>query len=258
MYISTNDKKTFQSILLLDYVQRNEVKTVLNGDDKLLEPLLIELMSKGLVSVSGLDYDVTASGKTIFDNFMKRYQEYLKFYDVFGFVDLDKGEFAFSKYFDFETDASWEAFKTNPRFEDLRLAVAMFKKLNPSEIVFMSFINEGRFETNKTAWQMDLLSDVIWNEIEEICSTALKPEQLGEDAMKDMIEQGSEIVVDILKQEEQRNKEIVEQQAQYNDGDVEVVEETVVETTYYDSYYYESYMNPYYVSPFWLVPLILW
>ena len=122
----------------------------------------------------------------------------------------------------------------------------------------MSFINEGRFETNKTAWQMDLLSDVIWNEIEEICSTSLKPEQLGEDAMKDMIEQGSEIVVDILKQEEQRNKEIVEQQAQYNDGDVEVVEETVVETTYYDSYYYESYMNPYYVSPFWLVPLILW
>lgn len=254
MYISVNDKKTFQSILVLDYIHRNNVKTVLNGDDRLLEPFFIELMSKGLVNINGMDYEVTTSGKTVFDNFMKRYQEYLKFYDVFSFVDLEKGEFAFSKYFDFETDATWDAFKTNPRFEDLRLAVAMFKKLNPAEIVFMSFINEGRFDTNKTAWQMDLLSDMIWKEIEEICATALKPEQLGDDAMEDMITQGSEIVVDLLKKEEQR----AEQQAQYNEGDVEVVEETVVETTYYDSYYYESYYDPFFVSNFWLVPLILW
>jgi len=257
--MTPNDKKTFQSILLLDYVQRNNVKTILNGDDKFIEPLLIELMSKGYVRTSGMSYEITDAGKTVFDNFNKRYQEYLKIYDVFALVDLDKAEFAFSKYFDFNTDQEWDSFKQNPRFEDLRIAVALFKKLNPAEIVFMSFINEGRLDTSSTGWQLDLLSDRTWREIDEICNTALKPEQLGEDAMADMIEQGSKIVVALLQEEEKRNQEQAKNSVSTSDTQTEVIEETVIEEGYYGNpYYYESYYDPFYVSPFWLVPLILW
>src|SRR6202012_3566476 len=102
---------------------------------------------------------------------MKRYTEYLKVYDVFSFVDLEKGEFAFARYYDFDSDEAWLSFTDNERFDDLRIAVAIFKKLDPAEIVFMSFINENRFDTTAAGRQIDLVSDNSWKEIEEICET---------------------------------------------------------------------------------------
>ena len=260
MYISPIDIKTFQAIFLLDLVSKGSIKTVANGSDAFLEPLLIEMMAKDYIKASGINYSVTPKGTETLDTFMKRYTEYLKLYDVFSFIDLDKGEFAFSKYFDFATDDAWDAFKKDPRFEDLRIAVAIFKKLNPTEIVFMSFINEGRFDTSSTGWQMDILSSAAWNEIEEICKTALKPEQLGEDAMKDMIGQGTKIAIDLIAEEAKKETEARQSQLSSDMGGTQtVVEETIVEEGYYyDPYYYEAYYDPFYVSPFWLVPLFLW
>lgn len=213
-YISNENKKNFQSIILADLIDRVGIKTIANGDDRLLEPYLIDMMSKGYVTTSGVNYVLTPTGKGVLDNFMSRYNEYLKLYDIYAFVDLDKAEFAFSSYFNFNTDEEWNVFKNNSRFEDLRIAVALFKKLNPAEIVFMSFINEGRFDTTSTGWQFDLLSDKIWEEINTICQSAYTPEQLGEAAMKDMIQQGAEILVSILKEEEARNSKIAEDERQ--------------------------------------------
>lgn len=250
-FISQTDIKTFRSLIALNQVRDGLLKTL--GDDNILEPLMIELLSKGLVRVQGIYYKPTSEGNQVFENFMKRYTEYLKLYDVFAFIDLDKAEFAFSKYFDFQTDQDWENFKNEPRFEDLRLAVALFKKLNPAEIVFMSFINENRFDTKSNGWQIDLMSDQIWAEIEKICETALKPEQLGTEAMEDIIAQGSQIVVDLLKKEEARRVEEI--RSNPVNPSCEVIEEEIIEE---ESVYYESYYDPYYISPFWLVPLILW
>ena len=260
MYITDNDKKTFKSIILLNELVNGQhtFSTINNGDDALLEKLFIELMGKGYVTTSGSRYSATNKGKEVLDTFMKRYTEYLKVYDVFAFIDLDKGEFAFSKYFDFPSDATWDRFKSDPRFEDLRIAVAIFKKLNPAEIVFMSFINENRFDTTQVGWQMDLLSDAIWDEIEEICKTALKPEQLGQDAMIDIVEQGSKIVVDLVKEEDRKHQEELVAQKQSVSDDGEVIEELVEETYYQPAVYYESYYDPFYVSPFWLLPLFIW
>jgi hypothetical protein len=261
MFVTPNDKKTFQAIFVLDYLTRGNIKTVANGDDKFLEPILIELMSKGYIRTSGIDYVTTPKGDEVLSLFMKRYTEYLRLYDVFGFVDLDAAEFAFAKYFDFDSDAQWDSFKSNPRFEDVRIAVAMFKKLNPAEIVFMSFINEGRFDTASTGWQIDLLSDAIWNEIEEICATALKPEQLGDDAMADLTEQGCRLAVSLIEEEAKMEAKRIKENAsstslgaQYYD--VTVHEETIVFEESYEPYY--AYYDPFYISPFWLVPLILW
>ena len=235
-----------------------------NSADKFLEPLFIDLMSTGNVMVTGNSYSATEKGSGTFNNFMKRYTEYLKMYDVFGFVDLTEGEFPFSHFFDFNSDDEWDEFKSNPRFEDVRIAVALFKKINPAEVVFMSFINENRFDTSSIGWQLDLLSGSIWNEIEQICETAFKPEQVGDAAMEDMIKQGSDIALSLMKQEEDKRASIEKENQQIRalaTTSSTYYEEEVVEDVYYDEYYYDDYVgyyDPFYVSPIWYTPLFFY
>ena len=95
-------------------------------------------------------------------------------------------------------------------------------------------------------WQMDLVSDNSWKEIEDICNTAIKPDEVGEDAMLDMISQGSELMIKLLEEEKEQ-----EQNNNTGDGTETIVEEETVE-------YYQPYYDPYYVSPVWLLPLFLW
>ena len=114
----------------------------------------------------------------------------------------------------------------------------------------MSFIDENVFNTQATGWQIDLVSNTIWDEIEKICASAIKPEDIGDDAMEDMIGQGALLLTDLLKEEAKRAQE----EQQNNSGGQQVVTETVVE----EYTYYEPYYDPFYVSPFWLVPLFLW
>src|ERR1700761_5891257 len=194
MYLTDDNKKSFKAIILLNEMINgaHQFQTVNNGDDSVLEPLFIELMSKGYVQTAGLYYQPTQKGQDVFDLFMKRYTEYLKVYDIYSYVDLEKGEFAFARFFDFDTDDAWLDFAGADRFDDLRIAVAQFKKIDPAEIVFMSFINENRFDTTSNGWQMDLASDNQWNEIEEICKTAIQASELKEDELADMISQGSD------------------------------------------------------------------
>jgi hypothetical protein len=246
MYITNDNKKTYKAIILLNELINgdHQFQTIANGDDEILEPLFIELMAKGYVETSGINYRASAKGVDAFNAFMQRYSEYLKVYDVFSFVDLEKGEFAFARYYDFDTDDAWDAFKNEERFDDLRIAVALFKKVDPAEIVFMSFINENRFDATSDGWQMDLVSDNTWKEIEEICQTAIKPEEVGEDAMVDMIGQGSELMIKLMQEE-------AKQREQDNQGGDVVEEYETVE-------YYEPYYDPYYVSPIWLAPLFFW
>lgn len=246
MYITEENKKTYRAIILLNELINgdHQFKTIPQGNDPVLKPLFTDMEAKGYVQISGVNYQVGMKGQQAFDNFMQRYTEYLKVYDVFSFVDLEKGEFAFARFYDFNTDEAWDIFKNNERFDDLRIAVALFKKLDPAEIVFMSFVNENRFDTTSEDWQIDLMSGDIWKEIEAICQTAIKPEEVGEDAMVDMINQGSELMIKLLEQEaEDRNNN------GGNGGDTAVYE--TVE-------YYQPYYDPYYVSPIWLMPLFLW
>ena len=268
MYINPTNKKNFISILLLDKMisQDYKFKTIINGDDKLIEDYLIELMAKGYLTTSGMYYQPTQKGMDAYHLFAKkRFQEYLRFYDIFSFVDLTAGEFAFASYFDFDSDNEWDAFKSHERFEDLRIAVALYKKnIDPAEIVFMSFIDTGRIDTTSVGWQMDLLSDQIWNEIEAVCESNLKPEQLGTpDVIEDIIKQGTDLMMKLLQEENNRKAEQAAQQQSQpsygNNSDVEeeVIEETIVEyetVEYYEPYYYD----PFYISPIWLVPLFLW
>jgi hypothetical protein len=253
MKLTEEQKKTFKSIILLDAMINNDrqFSTDVNSDDMLLAPLLKELMAQGYVIFTGGHYKVSSSGRDVLVTFNKRYAEYLKIYDIYAFVDLDKGEFAFSSYFDFDSDQAWDDFKNEDRFEDLRITVALFKKMDPAEIVFMAFINENRFDTGISGWQKDLLGDAVWQEIEEIADTAIKSEELGADAMEDMVNQGSAILRDLLEQEEARRRD-----EQNNQNDINYTEEVIIEeetVAYYQPYYYD----PYYVSPVWYLPWFL-
>lgn len=247
--MNQNDMKSFKSIIILNELITNDrvFTTIFNDTDSMLEPLFVELLAKGYVKIVGKNYIPTDKGIETFNNFMLRYTEYLRVFDVYSFVDLEKGEFAFAKYYDFNTDDEWNKFKVNSRFDDLRIAVALFKKLNPHEIVFMSFINENRFDTTSIGWQVELLSDNIWNEIDNIVNTAIRPEQLGsEDVILDIIDQGSKLMVELLKKEAERQPEL---NVNNNYEDEEIVEEYVT---------YERYYDPYYVPDFWLIPLFIW
>jgi len=255
----------FVAILLVDYlINRNgNLPLLMNDNFKVLEPVTMKLATSGYLRPPTKDekymgYIVTDKGRDALAKFMQRYSEYLKLFDVFCAVDLTEGTFAFAKYFDFDTDDEWFAYLNKPGWEDVRVAVAEFKKMDAVEIVFMSFINEGRFDFEKTGWQFDISSGDVWSEIEQICNAALTVEQInqGDDTvMPDIIGQGADLTVSLMKQEEERRKndELAQQEA-----DQQNQTETITEETYtYPATYYESYYDPYYVSPLWLGVLFL-
>ena len=108
-------------------------------------------------------------------------------------------------------------------------------------------MNEGRFDTDENKnWQFDLVSDLIWDEILEICNTAIPLDDLlVDDAIQDIIKQGTEIVLANIKEENRRRLEEMKANATTEEYDEEVVivEEEIV--------YYEEYYDPYYASPCW-------
>lgn len=284
MYVNPSNKKNYIALILLNLMvdpdpDTNEVRRFKvvadNPGDKMLDPVFQDLFNQGYITASGIYYEVTDKGFTVLDNFMKRFREFNKLFDVFSYVNLEQGTFAFSKFFDFETDDEWKKFLTvnQSQYEDMRIAVAIFKqKMDPAELVFMSFINEKRFDTVSPGWQINLLTGAIWEEIEQICETAIKPttEGIDEEVMVNVINSGTALAMQLLEEENRRNKERAayeaeqerlrqeEQQSEATESTAvteEVVEEYIEE---YDVAYYDPYYDPYYVSPIWLLPLILW
>ncbi len=275
-YTPTDEKvREYQGLLALNHMINAPAtfNVLLDEDaaDKWLEDTLIWLHSKKFATISGDNrYVPTDNGRQVLQRFMTKYGEFLQLYDIFSMVDLEVGEFAFAMYFDLEP-ADWDKFKLQERWEDLRIAVAEFKKLDPFEIVFMSFLSEDRFQAD-AGWPIDLSSGNIWSEIIRICDTAIKMDDLGytdedeeeisgESVLKDIIVQGSQLNIDLIKQEEELEDEEDEETGDEETGDDEGV--VVTETTYYVETveepvfgidYYDPYFDPYYVSPIWLDP----
>jgi hypothetical protein len=272
VYKMTQEKKDqFIGIIILNYLinEGGKISILADGDYKYLEPVLIKMNAKNYITVSGGNYVPTQSGKDVLKTFMQRYLEYLKIYDVFCAVDTERGEFAFEKFYDM-SEESFRRYVTQERFEDVRVAVAEFKKMDVVEIVFMSFINENRFNLVDTGWQFDITSGLIWNEIIDICNGSLSVSELNADApevMENIIKAGSELAINLLKKEDEMRKEEEAEQARIREEEAqnqeEIVEETVVTTEYMPQYYYqpyycfEPYYDPYYCSPIWLLPLLL-
>ena len=260
MYVSENDKRTFRCILLLNDIFNAEKKyTAIERNSSSLKSVFDDLILQKSIEI-GADgtYGVTDSGGKVFDTFMNRYTEYLKFYEAFAYVDTGTGEFGLASYFD-KSEEDWNKYVQDPRFEDMRIAVALFKKINPSEIIFMSFIKEDTVTL--------LSSDAAFGLIEEIIATAIKPGGDVNDAfMEDMIKQGADLVVKLLVKEKELDSVY---QAELNAATSSITTTTTTTTTveeeediddydYYDPYYYECYYDPFWISPIWADPLFYW
>lgn len=255
--ISDEQKKQFAAAYLLEWLVNNDKKipVYLEGNDKDLEPVLEYMMMKEYISIPDkATYQPTDKGKEVLNCFTKRYRDFLVNFDVYCAVDLAKGTFAFSRFFDFDSDTTWANYLDDERWDDLRIAVAAYKKINPVEIVFMSFLREGRFGNQGDGWQFDLLLGSIWDEILEIADSALRCEELGytddegtvngESVLEDIIRQGAELNIALRKQEREARKDDPE-----NDDDDEYDDEIYDETV--------NYIEPAYVSPWWLMLLFI-
>ena len=205
--ISEEQKKQYAGLYLLDYMvtESHTFPLLLEEDDTDLEPVLEWLLTKDYIGIIDNErYEQTVNGKAALSLFMTRYKEFLKTFDIFSAVDLETGEFAFASCDEFKNETEWRNFLNNEQWDDLRVAVADYRGMDPIEVVFMSFINENRFGRNETGWQFDLLLGTVWDEILEIADTAIQWQELGwedehgsvraEDVIKDIINQGTEIM----------------------------------------------------------------
>jgi len=266
------DRVKYMCLVLLNEIInfQHYFPTKLVGDDAYLAPYLDKMVENGTLTREAGQYVPTEIGRTELETFYIKYYEYLKMFDIYCAVDLERGEFAFARINDESfDDEGWFAYLEEERFSDVRVAVADFKGLNPNEIVFMSFLNEGRFDVEAPRWQYNLTNenDGIWNEIEEITDTAIPLEHLLHDqVIEDVIAQGYELAINLirkadeLKAEQDMNRDhrdTQEFEEVYETTTVEYVD--VVEMPYYDYDYWDPYYDPYYVSPIWLLPvLLLW
>jgi len=262
----TRDKIRYIGLVLLNEIIQfqHTFPVELTGEDVYLDYYLKQLHEKGFLVIKNGSYYATDLGREEVVHLYDKYYEYLKLFDIFCAVDLENAQFAFEEINnpDF-TDEDWGNYLAEERFTDVRVAVADFKGMDPIEIVFLSFLNENRFDcSGVTRWQHYLTGDDVWNEIVEICNTAVSREYLEQDdVLFNVIGSGSELALELIKQaeedltNEQTQEEVVE----------EVVEETiteeyvdVVEEPYYGYDYFHPYYDPYYVSPIWLLPVLLW
>jgi len=203
--LNSKDRIRYAGILLLNYMIEENVcfPIISKGENLQLDPILQKLRKNGFVEIANENFTVTNQGEKEVDSFLSGYTDFLKKFEVYQSVDLEAGEFAWSFYYDFENEEEFQNFLTEERWEDLRFAVSEYqndkklikwKLLNPIEIVFISFLNENRFDFSETGWQTKILSGQIWDEILEISNSMLQWQDFGgEDVIKDIINQGKQL-----------------------------------------------------------------
>ncbi len=266
--VMTKEKRElYASLLILDKMINNHSYLEIGKYDSCIDDILIDLNAKGYINLEGTTYVPTSKGRDILSNFLKRYEEFRKAFEVYSRVDVQTGEFAYEKFFDIEDDGEWEEYKDNDRFEDLRLAIASFKGMDPLECAVLIFMTEGEFDTQKKGWEFDLTSTLIWDDVENLVRGSKNIQDLsyedegdvisGESVMEDVIRQGAEFLVDIKKREAENDAQDEEEECEeeYEEEVVTYVE--VIEDDYYDPYYYEEYYDPWYVAPVFVGALIL-
>ena len=262
--ISQQERTQYAGVYLLERMINTPTTfpLVLDGRDTHLEGLLEWLFGRDYVEiVDNAHYAPSDKGREVLKRFFGRYSDSLKTMDIYGAVDLAESIFAFEKIFDFDDEALWHDYIGQENWDDLRVAVAVFKGLDPVEIIFMSFVSEERFDDGERPWQIAITDPEHWQEMETICNTALTVDDLayegddgpvrGDEVLKEVIRQGAELNLALRKQEDMDSEdEDGEGGGGVADGGTyETVEEVVVE--HYPVSYYEPYLNPLYVAPIW-------
>ncbi|MFK7824873.1 MAG: hypothetical protein AB8G05_11995 [Oligoflexales bacterium] len=213
-FISEELKQQYAGLFLLYEMdkplhEKPKFQVDLTDDLGILEPVFAWLLEKEYVNISSKYlYEITEKGKDILEQFKKRYELFLKEFDVFCAVDLEEGDFAFRYYHEFDSEHDWQEFLHEDRWDDLRIAVAEYKGWDFIEIIFMSFLSEGRFGKGLDGkFSHDHLFGSIWDEIHRIATTSIRMKSLayedsgelisGNDVVSDMISQGKELLAEL-------------------------------------------------------------
>ncbi len=190
-------------------------------DESGLEPLVKEMERRGWLEI-GEDnfFKVTEKGAEVYQHLLTQQQSYIAHFDVYAFVDLTEGVFA-----DPENDLL-----EGDRWNDLRVAVAEHKGIDPYRVVFLSMLaSEAFFEDPD--WKFNLAMGTLFDEMETLTQEQIRVADLGfedeegvvsgTDVIEDIIAQGSEIAQ--ARAQEQRQRQI----------QFETPDEQIITTTYY-------------------------
>jgi len=274
--VTQEKRDLFASLLLLDQmINQQRYFTVGKFDNDILD-LLINLEVKGYAKLNGTTYIPTDKGRDILSTFLHKYWQFVRVFDVYSAVDLRTGEFAFSQSLTIDSDEEWNELLHEDRFSDLRLTAANFKGVDPIESAFMVFLSEGKFDLESKGWEFNLVSTLIWDEVEEMVKESMDIDDLtytdadgdiveGKSVIEEVVDQGSKLMVDLAKEEDeldrQEQEDEDEAQAELEEDGIEFEEEEIEVVTYVETieeeYYEPDYYDPYYHDPYYVDPLLV-
>lgn len=265
-------KLYFSCVLILSIINEENVifPQKLQNDEIKLEPFLRHMTEKGWLEITSEGYVMTTKGRKMLLNHKEKLVEFRAIYKIYSAVDLEQGEFAYDKYFDFETDEEFIDYMNESQFEDMRVAVCEFKKINPLEVIFLEMVDNGSFELGGSDWVHELINSKTWDLIVDIANSNIHVGQLeetdshgtitstGEDVMEIILRKGTELASNLLKKQQESDNKISEDE---NEVESETTTTTTTETVfeddyyvedpYYDYGYYTPYYDPFYVSVCW-------
>ncbi|MBM3234990.1 hypothetical protein FJZ31_01695 [Candidatus Poribacteria bacterium] len=277
------------------------IPVMLEGDDTWLQPVVDYMFQKDVTDIDDKHgcYVITDKGRRTLQLMTEKFQDAMAQLDIYSYVNLNIGppgegkpDKAFGSFDDHtEDDEPNFSFKKKSLIkrnteeflnEDLRVAVALYKSIDPFYLVFLSLLAEDRLGQSK-CWQYDLALDFskdtkhetgssFFREIEEIVETALTMDDLGyidDDTGEEIT--GKAVIEDVIRrgaiEAQRRAEEEAEIEEEEERGEEEIVEEEVVEYAptydwdvwvFYDPWvYYPLYIaDPFYVAPCWSI--VIW
>ena len=193
-------------------------------DDEGLESLLNFMESRGTLTVEEDNfYKATDKGHEVYQDLVKQLEAYVMHFEVYAYVDLEKGIFG-----DPEKDLL-----EGEKWSDLRVAVAEHKGIDPYRVVFLAMLSAETFYENPD-WKFDLSMGTLFQEMKQIVLEQLHVDDLGysdsegevsgEEIIRDIIEQGSELVAKRTSREQENKGRKQEEESP---------DEQVITTTYY-------------------------
>ncbi len=193
-------------------------------DDEGLESLLNFMESRGTLTVEEDNYyKATDKGHEVYQDLVKQLEAYVTHFEVYAYVDLEQGIFG-----DPETDLL-----EGDKWSDLRVAVAEHKGIDPYRVVFLAMLSAETFYENPD-WKFDLSMGTLFQEMKQIVLEQLHVDDLGysdsegkvpgEEVIRDIIEQGSELVA---------KRKSREQEIKGSKQTEESPDEQVITKTYY-------------------------
>jgi len=172
-------------LVLMEKTDLSLGKLDLRGNRQAKEAIVL-LEEKKLITSETKQYQLTELGREKVVEFQNRYSNILTYIDIFGFIDLEKGEFAFQKFGTFDSETQWNDYLADNRWTDLRIAMIDYLDGDATELVFAQLILE-----NQTS-----LTEISWADIESICNEAKQEEDLSY-KNGSLLVSGSEVLDDI-------------------------------------------------------------